>query len=523
MVFLSLPALPVSAMAESPVDYCLYAGSDYDGDGWGWEQTSRGHDRVPSFRSCKVESGALQAPEFVNLQTGEAVDLIRPYWNAYRDFEGRSIKCEYYIYNADHGYEKRLNFFYSNGFVHWADQSFTTEHMPLRADFPWTGFAENFAYNGSRVEQVSYANPLTYWTVNDGIYFSNAGNKQDGREHVLSGVRYIELISDQNGAIRVWNYKDRYGSNGYAECFDISGNRFQPTGSQGEARPAAQPIESPLLATAKEPLSTAGIVNQETGTSVSLKEVRWNLTALFDETFTCQSYHWTDDSGFYPNADNNGWGYSTAISGLTAYYQPNRHTVLYAPDYRTGGTSQSAGGRYSDYEEFSGNGNDGTWAVANGEITAGPMSRYRYAETVAGNLRFWKSSNAYDVCSGIPSSAYELRAVNNTTCVDPDGDGWGWDGVRSCRVDVVAPVTVNPATCVDTDGDGWGWDGVRSCRIESTVPVTAACVDTDGDGWGWDGERSCKVETTQPQTAACIDNDGDGWGWNGVASCRVAG
>ncbi len=60
---------------------------------------------------------------------------------------------------------------------------------------------------------------------------------------------------------------------------------------------------------------------------------------------------------------------------------------------------------------------------------------------------------------------------------------------------------VNAATtnleCVDSDGDGWGWDGVQSCRVTgpdgSPVPVLTECIDTDGDGWGWDGEQSCLI------------------------------
>lgn len=46
---------------------------------------------------------------------------------------------------------------------------------------------------------------------------------------------------------------------------------------------------------------------------------------------------------------------------------------------------------------------------------------------------------------------------------------------------------INSSECVDSDGDGWGWNGQKSCRVE------AECIDSDGDGWGWDGSKSCKV------------------------------
>ncbi|OED38551.1 hypothetical protein AB833_19225 [Chromatiales bacterium (ex Bugula neritina AB1)] len=59
----------------------------------------------------------------------------------------------------------------------------------------------------------------------------------------------------------------------------------------------------------------------------------------------------------------------------------------------------------------------------------------------------------------------DAEDMNDTDkeCIDtlPVGDGWGWDGVTSCRLKVSDPV------CVDSPpvGDGWGWDGVSSCKI----------------------------------------------------------
>ncbi|MEM7255894.1 MAG: cytochrome c peroxidase [Pseudomonadota bacterium] len=97
----------------------------------------------------------------------------------------------------------------------------------------------------------------------------------------------------------------------------------------------------------------------------------------------------------------------------------------------------------------------------------------------------------------------------HSACVDPDGDGWGWDGARSCRV--AADVATREATCVDPDGDGWGWDGMRSCQVATHVATqevtdsevagpevtgNVTCVDPDGDGWGWDGQRSCQTNAS---------------------------
>ncbi len=97
-----------------------------------------------------------------------------------------------------------------------------------------------------------------------------------------------------------------------------------------------------------------------------------------------------------------------------------------------------------------------------------------------------------------PLGAQEVTttAIEPASCVDTDGDGWGWDGTQSCRI-----------ACVDTDGDGWGWDGTQSCR------VITACIDSDGDGYGWNGVETCFV--------TCEDSDGDGYGWDGSQTCLV--
>ncbi len=99
---------------------------------------------------------------------------------------------------------------------------------------------------------------------------------------------------------------------------------------------------------------------------------------------------------------------------------------------------------------------------------------------------------------------------------------------------LVSISTTHAQSCFDTDpvGDGWGWDGSKSCRVVSNSGNSAvsACVDTDpiGDGWGWNGTTSCRVDSMSSSTTAnpgtCVDTDpvGDGWGWNGTASCQVS-
>jgi hypothetical protein len=44
---------------------------------------------------------------------------------------------------------------------------------------------------------------------------------------------------------------------------------------------------------------------------------------------------------------------------------------------------------------------------------------------------------------------------------------------------------------IDPDGDGWGWENEKSCRVPPAC--RSAASDPDGDGWGWENQRSCKV------------------------------
>ncbi|OED40361.1 hypothetical protein AB833_12210 [Chromatiales bacterium (ex Bugula neritina AB1)] len=95
---------------------------------------------------------------------------------------------------------------------------------------------------------------------------------------------------------------------------------------------------------------------------------------------------------------------------------------------------------------------------------------------------------------------------------DPDGDGWGWEDNKSCKMPSDSrrpdnpggggkPVCSSPHS--DPDGDGWGWENNRSCRVgmsdKDSLPggrkpvCQSMSSDPDGDGWGWEQGRSCRV------------------------------
>jgi len=45
------------------------------------------------------------------------------------------------------------------------------------------------------------------------------------------------------------------------------------------------------------------------------------------------------------------------------------------------------------------------------------------------------------------------------------------------------------------------WPLLDGDRGTATGPIDQSCVDSDGDGWGWDGVQSCRVDATQTATS----------------------
>lgn len=110
------------------------------------------------------------------------------------------------------------------------------------------------------------------------------------------------------------------------------------------------------------------------------------------------------------------------------------------------------------------------------------------------------------------SSATSIAVGNNPTaqCIDSDGDGYGWDGEKTCLPDGnSAGQSVNsPDDCIDDDGDGYGWDGNATCIPDATTSDAGAQSANDSDsasgcdysaasqnaGWGWNSELRVSCE-----------------------------
>lgn len=93
-------------------------------------------------------------------------------------------------------------------------------------------------------------------------------------------------------------------------------------------------------------------------------------------------------------------------------------------------------------------------------------------------------------------------AQDTYECYDWDGDGWGWDGEKGCRMSDYEnnsndnnEDSNNDDNDEDENGSNNDDSNEHNDNNENITETngTYECYDWDGDGWGWDGEKGCKM------------------------------
>ncbi len=95
--------------------------------------------------------------------------------------------------------------------------------------------------------------------------------------------------------------------------------------------------------------------------------------------------------------------------------------------------------------------------------------------------------------------SFSAFAQSYPTCAssasDPDGDGWGWENNRSCKVATGGNSGGYPncaSAASDPDGDGWGWENNQSCRVVAGGGSSGSC-----------GRGSCPTSLSCPSGMSC--------------------
>ena len=351
---------------------CAHQYSDADGDGHGWENNA----------SCVITNESAPAPTFINEETGQVVELIRPYWDGNKDIANRTIQCDLYHFDDD----SRAYTLAPDG---WPPTSFEFNHLPIPSTSPYLGWLESWRTNGA-----------PFWTISDGLY----RGENSGTGQTMLKEEYIESVTESSGnkAIRIWvnaGYRTSLDhhqeswvlEDGFYQCRDISGEDFSPTGAPGQ--PSA--IEHSLadltisVSDAENPITipiAEESSNLETGQPVILQKLYWDYnTDLAGKSLACIFFSWR--------------------SG--AYRQGIQQPTFYTFDYLVQGNNS-----IHYHSSFEGQQGQEALPVENGIIEpnravfVSPMG-----EVTDSAIRFWFSSEAYTECEAKPSGTAPINAA----------------------------------------------------------------------------------------------------------------
>lgn len=106
-------------------------------------------------------------------------------------------------------------------------------------------------------------------------------------------------------------------------------------------------------------------------------------------------------------------------------------------------------------------------------------------------------SNKLLVIAIISAFFITLPSAVFAECVDTDGDGWGVRGKKKCRVTGKQRKKnrISSSSSTYTRQTTTTLRATTTTLAPRVIaPVTSECIDADGDGWGWDGKQSCKME-----------------------------
>ena len=209
--------------------------------------------------------------------------------------------------------------------------------------------------------------------------------------------------------------------------------------------------------TVEPPVTTPSIVDRRTGSAIDLNNDKWVLSDLANRTIECRSYYFSsgqnqylvDDTSYtryLHRADNSGNGGSVQI----ARYVRGSNQQFTASSIRTA-----------------------DWSVEEGQYSGpAPFSRSPWVQLVGvgsgqdNAIRSYASDSSFDLCTAFPNTGDRFApsgALENATgagaCLDspPLNDGWGWNGVRSCRIPAESivqtqntPTPTSPAVVIKT-------------------------------------------------------------------------
>jgi len=337
-------------------------------------------------------AAAQEAPVFINQETGEQVDLIRPYWNANVDIANRRMQCDNFRFNRESAvYEK-------NGSTEFF-------HNPL-SEGRGGGSVDN--------SMPGYYADIS-WRVTDGLYRGIAPLGQD---------QFIELVTynasssaTQNNAVREWEWSTSQNTGtSYTVCFDLDGAPLRPTGSAeiGNTDLLPEQTFSFQLPRSGTPVTeTPEIVRLDTGESVKFVRAEFDYSEdLAGRGLNCWHQEWIEEDGVYRRA-----------------YKPEGASTVYSFPYAyTGGNTVLAKSAPDDFEQE-------TYPFAIADFMSGTVST-SFIEVDDFGYNMWGSSPFTFYRCDVWATSEEPFAPNRILLTPQEScdyrtadqyDGWGWN------------------------------------------------------------------------------------------------
>ena len=390
--------------ADTATPVCDHQYSDFDGDGFGWENSA----------TCIVTEDSEPPPTFINGQTGQLVELIRPYWDGNNDIANRTIRCDL------HHFDDISRNYVTSGI------NLDFDHLPIPSTSPYLGWLDVRSSNGA-----------PWWTIDDGLY--------EGR--AILNSRYIEPVTNTDGAkaIRAWlkgsqnnqannsYFNPRTGEvvlehseDAYFHCYDLSGEDFGPTGQPNQAATIEYELADLTFTVSAEIGDLASdqqIVNLETGQPVILQTAYWDYnTDLAGKTMDCAHYTWRGDS---------------YVGGIS---QP----VIYTFNYQLEGHDN----RIRYHRSFEGIQSNSFFELENDVLQRNNENVFngQLVEITDFGMRYWRSSEGNTTCFGAqPTGSAPLvndLATTNTTTSE------------SVNQPIVESTSVTGTATINTSGGG---------------------------------------------------------------------
>ncbi len=217
------------------------------------------------------------------------------------------------------------------------------------------------------------------------------------------------------------------------------------------------------------------------------------------------------------DADGDGWGWENGASCVVGSLANNDTeiggTVSNNEDNSNNSTTESNTTNHPNCTQNASDPDGDGWGWENGascralSTTDNQVSGSADTPGTGLNVNADNSANEAVGNTGDNNQATSTENVNNTgqvtfpicssNAVDNDGDGWGWEHNKTCKV-VGGNHSTGANVTIVTNQQNLNAGNEPNC--------TSASSDSDGDGWGWENGASCKVVGSQPGTVVLPAN-----------------